>query len=104
MARLIEVQAAQALPASFTLEPGDLLLFQASGGHLLAGAGVVELLGAFLPGTMAPGGAIVSPMGAPNTVLFLARQPGQARIGVVRGDPWSRPEAQAEILDLVVRP
>jgi hypothetical protein len=31
---------------------------------------------------------VLSPMGAPGTVLFRAKAPGPAVIDVVTGDPW----------------
>jgi hypothetical protein len=88
MGRLIDVQDAAALPSSLRLGVGDVLVFSASGGHVRSGAGVIEILGAFIPGVLRENGEIVSPMGAPNTVLFLARRPGRATIDVVTGDPY----------------
>ena len=41
-------------------------------------------------------------MGAPNVVLFIARQPGSAEIDVVTGDPWHRPETRQ--IEIVVQP
>lgn len=93
MARLIEVQDARALPSRLTLRVGDLLTCGASGGHVRSGAGIVEMLGPFLPGVLTESGEALSPEGAPNTVLFLARRPGQAEIDVVTGDPWRAPRA-----------
>jgi hypothetical protein len=101
MARLIEIQAGQPLPARLTLQKGDLLLFQASGGHVRSGTGVVERLGPFLPGIMSGQGEVLAPAGAPNAVLFLARLPGKASIDIVRGDPWHSPETQALELTVV---
>ena len=96
MGRLIEVQDAPGIPASLTIAVGDLLQFSASGGHVKAGAGVVEMLGPFLSAVLADNGRspspdVLSPMGAPNTVFFLARRPGCAVIDVVTGDPWHAP-------------
>jgi hypothetical protein len=55
-------------------------------------ADVVEIIGPFLPGVLREGGEILSPMGAPNAVLFLARRPGRAAIDVVTGDPRHAPQ------------
>ena len=87
MGRLIEIDDIAGCPSSLTLEPGDLLRFAATGGRVRGGAGVVEMLGPFVPAMLA-GDEILSPEGAPGTVMFLARQPGRARIEVISGDPF----------------
>jgi len=92
MGRLIEVQHAQNLPASLTVRVGDVLVFGATGGHVHSDTEVVEILGPFLPGVLGDNGQILSPMAAPNAVLFLARRPGRATIDVVTGDPWHAPK------------
>lgn len=101
MGRLIEVQHTQALPPSLTLRVGDLLIFAATGGHVQSGADVVEILGPFLPGLLGDNGEILSPMGAPNAVMFLARRLGRATIKVVTGDPWYTSEIT--VLDIIVK-
>ena len=88
MARLIEVDNVVALPQSIIIERGDLLLFRAPGGHVTAGAEVIELIGPFLSVLMVDDGHILSPMGAPNAVLFLARAKGRAEVQVTMGDPF----------------
>jgi hypothetical protein len=100
MGRLIEVQNVQALPPSLTLRVGDLLIFGATGGHVQSGADVVEILGPFFPGVMGNNGKILSPMGAPNAVMFLTRRPGRATIDVVTGDPWYA--SQITTLEMIV--
>ena len=90
MARLIEIQAGQALPRALAVRAGDLLVFEASGGRVDSGAGCVELLGAFLRGVVGDG-RVLSPEGAPNAVVFFAKSPGPARIGMATGDPWHGP-------------
>jgi hypothetical protein len=101
MGRLIEIQSgAEELPPRLAIKTGDLLVFTATGGHVQSGGDVIEMLGAFLTGVVGNGGQILSPMGAPNTVLFLARRSGQARIDVVTGDPWHA--SQTTTVDLVV--
>lgn len=100
MSRLIEVQHAQDLPTSLTIGVGDVLRFGATGGHVHSGAEVVEILGPFLPGVVGDNGEILSPMGSPNAMLFVARRPGRATIDVVTGDPWHATETTA--LDITV--
>jgi hypothetical protein len=91
MARLIEVDNASALPVKITIERGDLLLFKASGGNVDSGFDVVELIGPFLSVLMLSSGDVIAPMGAPNSILFLARSAGRARIKVITGDPFFAP-------------
>ena len=100
MGRLIEVQQEQGFPSRLTIQVGDVLVFGATGGHVRSSADVVEILGPFLPGVVGDNGQILSPMGAPNAVLFLARRPGRAMIDVVTGDPWHAP--QTTTLDITV--
>lgn len=100
MGRLIEIQAEQILPSTLAIRAGDLLVFEASGGHVLSGEGAVELLGTFLRSVMGDNQQILSPMGAPNALVFLARSPGSAKIDVVTGDPWHDPKTVA--LELIV--
>ncbi len=88
MGRLIEIQQAQGFPSRLTIHVGDVLLFGATGGHVQFGTDVVEILGPFLQSVLGDSGQILSPAGAPNAVLFLARRPGRATIDVVTGDPW----------------
>ena len=99
MGRLIEVQTALGVPSSLSLHVGDVLLFKATGGHVQSGD-VVEMLGAFLQAILGDNGHILTPMGAPNTVLFRALRPGRATIDVVTGDPWHA--AQTTTLGLTV--
>jgi hypothetical protein len=102
MGRMIEIDPAQALPTSLTLRVGDLLVFAASGGHVRSGAGVIEMLGPFIPGVVGGDGGILSPMGSPNAVLFSVRSPGRATIDVMTGDPWRSP--RANVIDIIVTP
>jgi hypothetical protein len=88
MARLIEIQNIPELPSRVTCNTGDLLQFNASGAHILAGADRVENLGSFLPGLMLTNGEILSPLGAPSKVMVLARFPGNAEVEIITGDPW----------------
>ncbi len=93
MPRLIEVSDARAGPSAQTLSVGDVLLFRAAGGHVRSGDNVIELVGIFVQAVVGNEGAIVTPMGPPNTVLFRALKPGHARIDVVTGDPFHAPQA-----------
>lgn len=90
MAQLIE--AGPPLPSQIHLTTGDVLLVKASGGHLRSGFEAVEMLGVFSPAILRPDGSPLSPMGSPNTVLFLAKEQGRAAIDVVTGDPFFSPQ------------
>jgi hypothetical protein len=100
MGRLIEVQDAQSCQAPLVVSAGDMLLFHASGGHIRSGGDVLEMMGPFLSAVLGDDGSVLAPMGAPNTVLFLARRPGRAAIDVVTGDPWHGPRTMA--LDIAI--
>jgi hypothetical protein len=88
--RLIEVQSAEGVPSNLTIKVGDVLLVQASGGHVEVGADMLEMLGPFVPAVIGDNGEVFSPVGAPNTVLFRALHPGRSTIDVVTGDPWHK--------------
>ena len=90
--RLIEIQAGQNLPTSLAVRCGDLLVFDASGGHVQSGFESVELLGVYLKSLLVDGNQVLSPIGAPNTVVFQACHAGAATIDVVTGDPWHDPK------------
>jgi len=92
MARLIEIQEGQTLSAEEEIAVGDILFFHASGGHVDSGGEVVELLGAFTTAVVGIEGQILEPMGPPNTVVFRARNPGEAKIAVMSGDPFYDPK------------
>jgi len=102
MARLIEVRETRSTPSRLILETGDLLMFAATGGQVRSGADVVNVLGPFSIGILVVGGQILTPHGPPNTVFFLARGPGRARIEVITGDPWGAHETI--LLEVVVGP
>ena len=101
MPRLIDVSSLQHLPPAVSLRAGDLLLVRATGGTVVAGEAALEALGAFGAAALAPDGSVLAAMGGPDAVLFLARAPGQARIEVVRGDPWQGPR-QITAIDITV--
>jgi hypothetical protein len=94
MGRLIELQQAQDSPTSLKLRVGDLLIIKATGIHIESGADILETLGPFVPGLMLENGNIVSPVGAPNTVLLLTHRSGLARIKMIIGDPWHRSDSR----------
>lgn len=91
MSRLIDIQPGQQdLPAELVVEVGDVLRFSATGGHLRAGT-AIELIGILIDSVLGTNGRVLSPMGAPGTVLFRAKAPGRAVLDVVTGDPWQSP-------------
>jgi len=98
MARLIEVQDARECRSPLTVHPGDVLLFRAVGGHVRSGGDSVEMLGPFLATVAGDDGNILTPMGSPNTVMFRARQPGEALIDVVTGDPFHTTQTTALVI------
>lgn len=100
MSRLIDIQPDRHdLPAELVVEVGDVLRFAAAGGHVRTGKGV-ELIGIFNHGVLGTDGRVLSPMGAPGIVLFVAKAPGIAAIDVVTGDPWKSPTTR--ILNVIV--
>jgi hypothetical protein len=101
MARLIEIQDPAACPTPLTVRVGDMLLLRAAGGLVRSGVGCVELLGSFVSAVLGDNAEILSPMGAPSTVLVLARQPGQASIVVTSGDPFHSPQTTELFLSVV---
>jgi hypothetical protein len=88
LARVVEIQACQDLPPVLHVRVGDILMVGASGGRVLEGGTTVELLGVFSTGVLSDDGLALSPAGPPTSALFRARQSGQARVEVIRGDPW----------------
>ena len=88
MARLIEVEDAPACPSPLTVRAGDVILFRAGGGRVRSGGDVIELSGAFLTAVVGTDGAIVTPAGPPDTVLFRAQRSGRAAIDVITGHPF----------------
>jgi hypothetical protein len=102
LARLVEIQAGQDLPPVLHVQVGDLLMFGASGGRLLDGGTTVELLGVFSTSVVSDDGRVLSPVEPPTSALFRAIQSGQARIEVIRGDPWQTTPQRQEIAIVVV--
>ena len=100
MARLIEIRGDDSVPSALTLGVDDVLMVGAAGGQVREGRDVIEMLGAFIPGTVAETGQVVSPMGAPNVVLLRARRAGRATLELVTGDPFH--SARRHTLELTV--
>jgi hypothetical protein len=100
MGRLIEIQAAPVLPPRLEVQVGDLLVFDASGGYVRSGEDAVEFLGAFMRSVVGVDQRVLTPIGAPNAIVFLARRCGWAEIDVITGDPWHSPKTLP--LDLIV--
>lgn len=101
MGRLIQLRQAQDSPKSLALRVGDVLIVKATGVLVQSGADVVETLGPFVQGVTLENGDIVSPVGAPNTVLLLTRRSGLARIEIIVGDPWHK--TQGKMMDITVK-
>ena len=95
MPRLIEVQDAQAYFTLKAIVVGDVLLFHASGGHVHGGPEVIELLGSFVSAVVGSEGHVLTPVGAPNTVLFRAVNEGEAQIDIITGDAFHGPRKTA---------
>jgi hypothetical protein len=92
MPRLVKVRDARACDSVRALEPGDILLFHGAGGHIRSGEETIEMLGPFRSAIVGDESKILTPAGPPNTVLFRVRQPGQAVIDIITGDPFHSPK------------
>ncbi|MDR7084277.1 hypothetical protein J2X01_003585 [Arthrobacter ginsengisoli] len=91
MSRLISIQPRQQdLPAELVVGVGDVLQFAATGGHLRTGT-AIELIGILNDSVVGTNGQVLSPLGAPGTVLFRAVETGRAVLDIVTGDPWQSP-------------
>ena len=89
MGRLIELLPGDgAPPARLGLRVGDVLVVAATGGDVPSNPSALECLGAFRSGVVGGNGAVLSPEGPPDRVLFVGRAPGAAVLRVVTGDPW----------------
>ncbi len=67
---------------------GDVLVFQATGARISDCASALEILGPFVSAVVGSNGAVLAPMGSPNTVLVRACGPGQASLELFTGDPF----------------
>jgi hypothetical protein len=88
MGRLIEVEHVENLHPNLSLQVGDFLLCNATGGRVQAGAEFVEMAGVLSQAVIGDNGSVFSAMGAPNAVLFHALRVGKAVIDLFTGDPW----------------
>ncbi len=102
MSRLIEVQQVENCSSPQVVRVGDVLLIQATGCRVRDGGQAVELWGPFLSAVVAVNGAVLAPMGPPNTVLARAREPGSATLELFTGDPFHAPRNTT--LGLTVEP
>lgn len=100
MAVLIDVNDVQLMTSPATLQQGDMLSLKASGGHINSGTEIVRFFGPFVSGFMRSNGEVLSPEGAPGTLLIFAQRPGRAIIEVFTGDPWFSPVKTA--LEIIV--
>jgi len=79
------------MPQCLKLRVGDCLSLVSSGGHIISGEDVLEVIGPFLGTVLGIDGRVLAPMGFPNRILFLARRPGRAVIEWVDGEPLRNP-------------
>jgi hypothetical protein len=82
------------LPAEVVLATGDVVRVSATGGRIISGM-AVELLGTLSSSVVGTDGSVLTPLGAPDTVLFRAVAPGRAVVEVMTGDPFGPPGARA---------
>lgn len=101
MGRLIELQPVPARQSQLTVSVGDVLLVAAFGVVVQSGAAAIEVLGPLTSGVAGVNGELLSPAGAPNTLLIVARKPGRSVLSFKVGDPWRAP--QTGILDLDIQ-
>ena len=88
MSRFIDIRPdEEGLPSELVIMVGDVVRFTATGGRIRSGTGV-ELLGILSDSVVGTSGAVLTPLGPPTSVLFLARSPGSAVVDVVSGDPF----------------
>jgi len=93
MALLIEADSS--LPSQIHLAKSDVLLVRAFGVQIETGQHVVEVLGPLVSAVVQPSGQSLSPEGPPNSILFVARERGTAKVNVFFGDPWYSPQQVA---------
>jgi hypothetical protein len=98
MSRFIDIRPdEEGLPPELVITVGDVVRFTATGGRIRSGTGV-ELLGILSDSVVGTGGAVLTPLGPPAAVLFLARSPGSAVVDVVSGDPFGSPATRSLII------
>ena len=88
MSRLIDIRPdEEGVPSELVLVVGDVVRFAASGGRVRWGS-AVEILVILVDSVVGTDGSILTPMGAPGTVLLRARSPGRAEVELMSGDPF----------------
>jgi hypothetical protein len=98
MNRFIDIRPdEEGLPSELVISVGDVVRFTATGGRIRSGTGV-ELLGILSDSVVGAGGSVLTPLGPPAAVLFLARSPGSAVVDVVSGDPFRSPTTRSVII------
>lgn len=98
MSRYIDVRPdEEGLPAELVIAVGDVVRFSATGGRIRSGTGV-ELLGVLSESVVGTDGSVLTPLGAPGTVLVRARSPGLAVVDVVTGDPFRSPVTRSVVV------
>jgi hypothetical protein len=99
MARYIDVRADDGLPAALVLAVGDVVRVAASGARVVSGTGV-EVLGILHEAVVGTDGSVLTPLGAPNTVLLRARTAGRAVVDIVRGDPFGSAATRSVVVQV----
>jgi hypothetical protein len=89
MPKLIEIGPIQKLPARLAIKVGDVLRLRATGARVPSLTSALEIIGFYNSGVIGDNGQVLTPIGAPNTVLIIGRHPGKVMLEVVTGDPWS---------------
>ena len=98
MSRYIDVRPdEEGLPAELVIAVGDVVRFSATGGRIRSGTGV-ELFGVLSESVVGTDGSVLTPLGAPGTVLVRARSPGLAVVDVVTGDPFRSPVTRSVVV------
>jgi hypothetical protein len=98
MNRFIDIRPDdEGLPSGLVITVGDVVRFTATGGRIRSGTGV-ELLGILSDSVVGTGGVVLTPLGPPTAVLFLARSPGSAVVDVVTGDPFRSPATRSVVI------
>ena len=100
MPRLIEIRAADPLPAALSVRVGDILFVHAAGVRLNSGS--VVSLGEFTTAVIGTDGELHTPEGLPNIVVLQAQRPGQAKFQIVSGTVYSDPRNRS--IRIIVQP
>jgi hypothetical protein len=101
MGRLIEFQPAEVRDFQLIINVGDVLVVGAFGVQVRSGADAVEVVGPLVQGVISDNDQLLSPLGAPNTLLIIARAPGRSVLNLKLGDPFHSP--RNSVLNLEIR-